>query len=62
MYQSTHKDLPPAVKRTKLQQLEAANSVAINEIKDDQLRAELIDKRKEYNKSLSIMARENPNE
>ena len=62
MYQSTHKDLPPAVKRTKLKQLEEANSVAINEIKDDQLRAELIDKRKEYNKSLSIMARENPNE
>ena len=48
MYQSTHKDLPPAVKRTKLKQLEEANSVAINDIKDDQLRAELIDKRKEY--------------
>ena len=59
MYRSTHSSLTPQVKRTKMKELKEINKDVLDNFKDEQLVAELEAKRKDWNKSLSIMAREN---
>tara|TARA_R100001591_G_scaffold116906_1_gene135039 strand:+ start:560 stop:1555 length:996 start_codon:yes stop_codon:yes gene_type:complete len=59
MYRSTHPSLTPQVKRTKMKELKEINKDVLDNFKDEQLVAELEAKRKDWNKSLSIMAREN---
>ena len=60
MYRSTHSSLTPQVKRTKMKDLKEANKNVLENFNDKQLAEELETKRLEWNKSLSIMARENP--
>ena len=60
MYRSTHKDLNPSIKRTKLKEFKELNKDVLESMDDQQLAKELETKRLEWNKSLSIMARENP--
>tara|TARA_B100002019_G_scaffold291488_1_gene311777 strand:- start:942 stop:1955 length:1014 start_codon:yes stop_codon:yes gene_type:complete len=61
MYQSTHPDLPPDVKRTKMKDLKDLNQDVLESLDDQAVAQELEDKRLRWNKSLSIMARENQN-
>lgn len=61
MYQSTHPDLPPDVKRTKMKDLKDLNQDVLENLDDQAVAQELEDKRLRWNKSLSIMARENQN-
>ena len=60
MYRSTHSSLTPQVKRTKMKELKQINKDVLDNFDDKQLAEELETKRLEWNKSLSIMARENP--
>jgi len=60
MYRSTHSSLTPQVKRTKMKELKEMNKDVLANFDDKQLAEELETKRLEWNKSLSIMARENP--
>ena len=60
MYRSTHSMLTPQIKRTKMKDLKEANKNVLENFNDKQLAEELETKRLEWNKSLSIMARENP--
>ena len=60
MYRSTHKDLTPQIKRTKMKELKEINKDVLSGFQDKELAKELETKRLEWNKSLSIMARENP--
>lgn len=60
MYRSTHKDLTPQIKRTKMKELKEINKDVLSGFQDKELAEELETKRLEWNKSLSIMARENP--
>ena len=60
MYRSTHSSLTPQVKRTKMKELKEINKDVLANFDDKQLAEELETKRLEWNKSLSIMARENP--
>ena len=59
MYRSTHKDLTPEIKRTKMKELKEANKDVLESLSDKQFAEELETKRLDWNKSLSIMAREN---
>ena len=61
MYRSTHKDLTPQIKRTKMKELKEINKDVLSGFQDKELAEELEAKRKDWNKSLSIMARENQN-
>ena len=60
MYRSTYSSLTPQVKRTKMKELKEMNKDVLANFNDKQLAEELETKRLEWNKSLSIMARENP--
>ena len=61
MYQSTHPDLPPDVKRTKMKDLKDLNQDVLQSLDDQDVVKELESKRLSWNKSLSIMLRENQN-
>lgn len=58
MYQSMAATLTPSVKRTKLKKLKELNQEVLNNLTDQSVAQELEEKRKTWNKSLSIMARE----